>query len=485
MRIDLRLLGILLIALAGAACTSTPGTTTSTEPATSTTAAAAPSTSTPEGTTTSTTTTTTPYTYPPAPEVTNSGELDPGVASTLEDLWESFGTSVDSRSILDLGEGGDVRVAWLLSDVMRFVSASNTGQHLVTAFAELTGVDLSQDPTSLRSPWQSATNHLITWDLPSHPGYKDYKARLFTLVEPAWQPFFEDDEPDIDWRFTSWGGVLIDNRPLGDTLACARGCIPGLDDPQVTTADEGSWYPDDRIVFGVEVNGEARAYPKNQMEVHEMVNDTIGGRRLGIPYCTLCGSAQGYFTDSVPEGVEIPVLRTSGLLTRSNKVMYDLTTFSIFDTFTGQALTGPLREQDITLEQTTVVTSTWGDWKVSHPETTIVAEDGGLGRTYDLDPLAGRDDNGPIFPTGEVDDRLPVQAEIIGVITTEGDPVAFSVNDLTEAITNGDPVDFGGVTITPDGAGYVAHAADGSPLAAHQAFWFAWSQFHPDTKLWP
>jgi hypothetical protein len=26
--------------------------------------------------------------------------------------------------------------------------------------------------------------------------------------------------------------------------------------------------------------------------------------------------------------------------------------------------------------------------------------------------------------------------------------------------------------------------ADGEPLAAHQAFWFAWSQFHPDTELW-
>ena len=34
-------------------------------------------------------------------------------------------------------------------------------------------------------------------------------------------------------------------------------------------------------------------------------------------------------------------------------------------------------------------------------------------------------------------------------------------------------------------AGFTAHAtADGEPLAAHQAFWFAWSQFHPETDLW-
>ena len=53
------------------------------------------------------------------------------------------------------------------------------------------------------------------------------------------------------------------------------------------------------------------------------VVDTLGGRDIAMPYCTLCGSAQVYFTDEVPEGIERPILRTSGLLTRSNKVMYD------------------------------------------------------------------------------------------------------------------------------------------------------------------
>ncbi|MGI9584487.1 MAG: DUF3179 domain-containing (seleno)protein [Acidimicrobiia bacterium] len=485
MRIDLRVLGILLLPIGATACNSAsqaPVAETTTTVA-ATTSAFTPSTSTPDTTTTAVVPDT--YTYPPPPQVTNDGDLDPDVVASLEDLWESFGSSVDSRAILDLGQSGDVRVAWLLSDVLRFVTAASTGQHLITAFTELTGVDINEDPTALRSPWQSMTNHLITWDLPTHPGYVGYKARLFTLIEPAWQPFFDDDEANIDWRITSWGGVLIDDRPLGDPLPCPRGCIPALDDPAVTSAAEGSWYPDDQVVFGVEVNGETRAYPKNQMEVHEMANDSIGGRRLGIPYCTLCGSAQAYFTDSVPDGVEIPVLRTSGLLTRSNKVMYDLNTFSIFDTFTGEALTGTLREQGITLEQTTVVTSTWGDWKAAHPETTIVAEDGGLGRTYALDPLRGRDDAGPIFPIGEVDDRLPEHAEVIGVITEGGEPIAFSVAALAEATADGGSVELAEVTITSDGSGYVAHNSDGTPLAAHQAFWFAWSQFHPDTELWP
>lgn len=424
------------------------------------------------------------YEFPAAPEVSATGALDPPAREALDDLWESLTTSIDNRAILAVGDSGDVRLTWLLADVLRFVSNATSRRAIVTAWSTLTGVDLSADPVVDRSQWQSMTDHLISWDLPTHPEYRDFKGRLFTIVEPAWQPFFDDADATIDWRLTSWGGVLIDDRRLGDRQPCPRGCIPALDDPDVTSAEEGFWYPDERVVFGVVVNGEARAYPKHQMEVHEMINDTIGGRRIGIPYCTLCGSAQAYFTDSVPGGVEVPVLRTSGLLTRSNKVMFDLNTFSIFDTFTGEATTGPLREQEITLDQTTVVTSTWADWKMAHPDTTILAEDGGLGRTYSLDPLGGRDDDGPIFPIGDVDSRLPVQAQVVGVITPDGIPIAFPVNQLETELTDKASITVEGVTVSRDGGGFIATLPDETPLAAHQSFWFAWSQFHPDTLLW-
>ena len=35
------------------------------------------------------------------------------------------------------------------------------------------------------------------------------------------------------------------------------------------------------------------------------------------------------------------------------------------------------------------------------------------------------------------------------------------------------------------GDGLLAFDSDGAPITAHQAFWFAWSQFHPTTELWP
>ena len=108
----------------------------------------------------------------------------------------------------------------------------------------------------------------------------------------------------------------------------------------------------------------------------------------------------------------------------------------------------------------------------------------GLGRTYTLDPLGGRDDNGPVFPIGDVDPRLAVQEPIVGVIAPDGTPVAFPVDAVARRIDAGDTVSLAGVQIVSDGAGLVAQLDDGTPVASHQAFWFAWSQFRPDTIVW-
>lgn len=384
----------------------------------------------------------------------------------------------------DFVAAGDARHAWLVADLLRFAPDPATADAYLDGFASLTGVDLSDDAGAARTPWTVVTNHLIAWDTPAPPDYRRLKGDLFALADDGWQPFFDDADAVIDWRWIGWGGVFVDDRPLGDTGRCIPGCIPALDDPMLVVADDGDYYPDDAIVFGVDEGGEAVAFPKNVMQVHEMVNITIGGRRFGIPYCTLCGSAQAFATDEVPGRDEPLVLRTSGLLNRSNKVMYDLTTMSVFDTFTGAAVSGPLLDAGIVLEQHSVTVSTWGEWKEEHPHTRIVAEDGGIGRTYPDDPLEGRDDNGPIFPIGEVDDRLGVQQPVLGVLLADGTTIAFDVEALRTALADTGEVSFRGVTVTRDAGGFVAATDDGD-VGVHEAFWFAWSQFHPDTLLWP
>jgi len=416
---------------------------------------------------------------PPAPQVPG-GPLPDQVADDLDVAFASLGSGPDVNAIMRAGASGDARVAWLMSDLLRFFPSGPVSDAAVAAFEALTATTLTDE-----FAWGAATDLLIGWDLPAPPGYVGWKRIPFEIIEPGWAPFFADADADIDWRLISWGGVLIDDRPLDETdRPCPRGCIPALNDPAVTDAAGGAWYPDERVVFGVVVGDESRAYPKHIMEIHEMVNDGVGGRRIGMPYCTLCGSAQAYFTDAAPEGFETLELRTSGLLSRSNKVMYEYHTRSVFDTFLGTALSGPLHAAGYRLDMTTVVASTWGAWKAAHPGTTIIAEDGGIGRSYALDPLRGRDDDGPIFPIGSVDPRLPVQENVIGVIADDGTAVAFPVEAARRATSEGTVVELAGIVLVADGSGFRTERQDATPVVSHQSFWFAWSQFQPGTLVW-
>ncbi len=404
-----------------------------------------------------------------------SEELQRAIKTAFVDSVKGAGWGRDqSLALGEVVDAGDVRVVWLISDLMRFASGQQLTSELNGAAAKLLGIE-----TPSLNPWGIVTDHLMAWDIPAPPDYLGSKREIFTNIVPGWDKIFV--EGDIDWRHVSWGGVLIDARPF-DTTDEPCNCIPAADNPPVSNAADATWLKDDDIVFGIEVNGEARAYPRRIMEVREMVNDTLGGRDLGIPYCTLCGSAQAYFTDELPQGIKRPILRTSGLLIRSNKVMYDLETYSVFDTFLGHAVTGPLAEKGITLDQATVITSEWGAWKQAHPNTTVLVERLALGR--DPDFRNGRDAHGPIFPVGDVDPRLPVHEDVIGVVTATGKPVAFQRSKALAALTSGAEIGYENVRLALDGGGIRAEDADGSDLGSHQAFWFAWSQFHPDTALW-
>ena len=413
---------------------------------------------------------------PPVPDGPLSEELQSAVQVAFVESMSQSGWGRDqTEALLEISKSKDPRLVWMISDLMRFAARPELNAILAIAASDLLGKDLRT-----QNAWGGVTDHLIAWDIPAPPDYLKVKRAIYTGIIPGWDKIFV--EGGIDWRLVSWGGVLIDDRPHDKTDEVCN-CIPAADNPEVTSAEDATWLNDDDVVFGITVNGESRAYPRRIMEVREMVNDTLGGRDLGIPYCTLCGAAQAYFTDRLPKGIERPILRTSGLLFRSNKVMYDLNTYSVFDTFLGHAVTGPLAEQNLRLKQATVVTTDWGRWKRDHPETTVLKERYALGR--DPDFRNTRDANGPIFPVGDVDPRLPVHEDIIGAVTASGKPVAFQRSKAFAALQNGGEIAFENVRLELDAGGIRAVDADGSDIGSHQAFWFAWSQFHPQTALWP
>ena len=386
---------------------------------------------------------------------------EPLPAEDLATLTEVLGDPVflAHGDFTRLDGGSDIRTAWVLADLLRFHQASPRAGEVQAALARVAG--LPDDAT-----WVDASDALLVADVPAFPGYLELKATQYLSFEPDWAPFLVEAS-DVDPRLVTWGGVTRDG-------------ISTLDDPALVGADEG-WIGGDEEVFGVVVDGEARAYPRRVMEVHELVNDTLGGRRIAVPYCTLCGTAAAYDTTGLLEDGGDGEMRTSGLLQRSNKLMYEVATESLFDSFAGVGLAGALR--GVALPRVAVTATSWDAWRTAHPGTTIVARDA-TDRRYDADPLGGRDDDGPIFPVGTIDPRLDAQERVIGVVV-DGQAVAFPEVAALRALDAGDPVEVAGLSLVQvDGVWTVRPIDGGPPVPTLVAFWFAWSQFNADTLLW-
>jgi hypothetical protein len=241
------------------------------------------------------------------------------------------------------------------------------------------------------------------WSLPydPHPDAMRFKAALYTPVDPRMGQFFTGRSlirlDEIDW-----GGVKVNG-------------IPPLVAPASIPAARATYLNDRHVVFGIVAGGQARAYPKRILAWHEMAHDTLGGVRLTVVYCTLCGTVIPYLSDI--DGVH-RTFGTSGLLYRSNKLMFDEESRSLWSTLEGKPVVGPLAGGSAELKFLPVVTTTWGEWRRAHPDTTVLSIATGFERDYS-EGAAYRDyfaTDRLMFRVPFVDARLGAKDEVLGVL---------------------------------------------------------------------
>lgn len=240
------------------------------------------------------------------------------------------------------------------------------------------------------------------WSQPyePHPDYGYLKGQWYSQLDPRFADFFPRGVvADIRLDEIEWGGVAVNG-------------IPPLEYPARLEAASASYLTDEDIVFGVALNGEARAYPKRILAWHEMALDRIGGIELTIVYCTLCGTVIPF--ESEHDGRH-HTFGTSGLLYRSNKLMFDHETQSLWNTFEGAPVVGPLVGSGIRLTPRAVVTTTWGEWRTRHPDTTVLSLDTGHRRNY-AEGAAYRAYFGTdalMFQVSQTDHRLKNKEEVV------------------------------------------------------------------------
>ncbi len=67
-------------------------------------------------------------------------------------------------------------------------------------------------------------------------------------------------------------------RDLDVVTVLAKDAIPAIRSPEfVDAAGAEAWMNADEPIIGVEIDGDARAYPVAMLSRHEIVNDTVGG----------------------------------------------------------------------------------------------------------------------------------------------------------------------------------------------------------------
>ncbi len=351
------------------------------------------------------------------------------------------------------------------------------------------------------SAWLTAKEKV---ELP--PNFREWKALLFgSLIDPNFARFLAPEQPlRIRIEEIVWGGVKKDG-------------IPALDNPKLVSADEATHLKPGELVFGVEINGDARAYPLRMMDVHEMLNDVVGGKPVSLAYCTMCRS--GILFETTVDGRAL-TFGSSGLLYRSNKLMYDRQTESLWLTIPREPVSGKLARSSIRLKLLPVVVTSWQDWRSKHPTTRALSLDTGFNRDYREGAVYAEYFNSDNlwFPVPRLDKRLKPKEEVFALVVNH-QPKAYPLKRLSQLRVVNDTLGGQRIVLISDGkpGGVRAYergeaefklgktglvGSDGREwqatesalvekntsaklprLAGHTAYWFGWASFYPNTLL--
>ncbi len=252
--------------------------------------------------------------------------------------------------------------------------------------------------------------------------FDDLSDRVASLVR-VWETDWTRSTIDLD--------QLIAGIPRPDP----RDAIPPIDEPVFETSSAAAeWLDPDEPGAMVELGGEARFYPLSILTRHEIVNDRFGGVPVAVTYCPLCNTAVSF--DRRIDG-KVVRLGVSGLLRRSDMVMWDDETTSLWQQITGEAIVGRYAGTRLELIGTQIVSfSQFADGFV---DGVSLSRDTGFNTGYGANPYVGYSSSTqPFLLDGEPDPRLPALERVVGI---GAGGKAYPFSDLDEQVVINDDVD--------------------------------------------
>jgi hypothetical protein len=265
----------------------------------------------------------------------------------------------------------------------------------------------------------------------------------------------------------------------------------------------------DRLVVGIEVDGEARAYPLQYIGYHHQVRDTVAGRDVLVSYCTVCRTGRVFLP--VVEGAT-ETFRLVGM-DHFNAMLEDRTTGSWWRQANGEAVIGP--RKGITMPELPSRQVTLQQWLALYPHALVMQADSQFLDEYSKDyayergtsrkALTGTDtaswaDKSWVvgMTVGGVSraydwnhlERVRVINDVIGttpvVLVLASDSASFFAFERPDVATvfgvDGDSLAAGDARFAFNGKGPAGALV---ALNASQEFWHSWRTFQPATDQYP
>jgi hypothetical protein len=356
-----------------------------------------------------------------------------------------------------------------------------------------------------------------------------------------------------------------------------QGVVRASNEPVFVSQDEASeWLGEREPVIAFVINGEAKAYPLQVLTWHEIANDVVGGVPVAVTFCPLCNSALAFDrrvpvseddlaevqafneaataapldeafmeayvrqTGQTPEsnGLEV-TFGVSGMLYKSNMLMFDSDTSTLWSQLSGDGNVGALTDTILLRYPAQIVG--FGEFRDAFPDALVLSRETGYSRGYGRNPYVGYDDvDSPAFLfRGEIDGRLTPKARVISVFDASGavaypfevlaqtrvvndtigdSPVVVFWQEGTQSALDGaviaESADVGGAGIfsseldgqvlefmwdgdnftdTQTGSTWnlLGQATAGelagsnlTPIVHDNTLWFSWAAFMPDTRIY-
>lgn len=266
--------------------------------------------------------------------------------------------------------------------------------------------------------------------------------------------------------------------------------------------------PKERLVIGVAISGEAKAYPVEFLTFHHQIRDSIGGKQLLITYCSVCRTGRVY--EPIINGV-FAKFRLVGM-DHFNAMFEDEFTKSWWRQATGEAITGILKGKilpEVESKQMTI-----NKWFELHPSGKVMQADESFLPIYDtLAKFEQGKSEGNLTRTDSL--SWENKSWVVGILASNYSK-AYDWNTLIKEVVINDSI--GGINIvlaiSSDRQSFVAFERPSNKsfwikndtlfskegfynflghnlkeptkrlnsIKAYQEFWHSWLYFHPNTQ---